>query len=93
MCWLLPFTWDHNVFGAIHARLERGPSPTAPALLLLLLSPQQQCGKLRAWAGGAAVGAEGERGSTALQPGCLEGAASVGAWVICTEGMSSAAQF
>lgn len=38
-------------------------------------------------------GAEGKRGSTALQPGCPEGATLVGAWVICTEGMSSAAQF
>lgn len=91
MCWLLPFTWDGNVFGAIGARLERGPPPAAPALLLLLLSTSSAAGALCQGRGGSDGdrGGEGKRFSRAAQ--------KVPCWwapgLFVQEGLSSTAQF
>lgn len=39
LCWLLPFTWDCKVLGAVHALMECGPTLAALSFILLLLSP------------------------------------------------------
>jgi len=80
MCWLLPFAWVHNTFGAVGAGPERGGAPAAPALVLRQLSPSR----------GASCGAGAAGKGSASVPG---GAAPVGAWVVGAGGTASAAQF